>query len=76
MRPTDKLVAGTSVGAIVAIIVWLAGMRGLEVPPNIQDSLEILLSLLLPLITGAITAYLTREKHPAQSARETIDKES
>jgi hypothetical protein len=54
LTPTRKVAAGGVAGAATVILVWLAGMFGLEMPPEVAAALTVLLG------TGA--AYLRTER--------------
>lgn len=55
-RPESKVVAGATAGAVTIIAVWVAGLFGLDVPPEIASALTVLLT--------SATAYL----HPSKGA--------
>lgn len=52
LAPAPKVVAGTAAGALTVILVWVAGLLGLDVPAEVAAAVTVLLS------TGA--AYLKR----------------
>jgi hypothetical protein len=52
LAPESKVVAGAVAGAVSIILVWLAGLFGLEVPPEVAAAVTVVL--------GAGTAYLKR----------------
>jgi hypothetical protein len=54
LTPTRKVAAGGVGGAATIVLVWLAGMFGLEMPPEVAAALTVLLG------TGA--AYLRTER--------------
>lgn len=52
LAPTPKVIAGVGAGAATVLLVWLAGLFGVEVPPEVASSVTVLLA------AGA--AYLKR----------------
>ena len=54
--PGSKATAGTTAAAITVIIVWVAGMFGLEIP-------EVVAAAFTALITGAVV-YFVPERNP------------
>jgi hypothetical protein len=42
--PTSKVVAGGAAGAVSIILVWVAGLFGLEVPAEVASAFTVLLS--------------------------------
>jgi hypothetical protein len=42
--PAPKVVAGTVAGAATVLLVWLAGLLGLAVPPEVAAAVTVLLS--------------------------------
>lgn len=72
---SDKVAYGTLAGAIVALVVWaVAQFWKVEIPANVQAALEMVL-LSLPVGVGAVVAWWKAERHPSESARDTIVKE-
>lgn len=51
-RPQPKVVAATTAGAATILLVWVAGLLHLEVPPEVASAVTVLLA------AGA--AYLKR----------------
>lgn len=51
-RPQPKVVAATAAGAATILLVWIAGLLGLAVPPEVASAVTVLLA------AGA--AYLKR----------------
>lgn len=51
-RPQPKVVAATAAGAATIVLVWIAGLLGLAVPPEVASAVTVLLA------AGA--AYLKR----------------
>jgi hypothetical protein len=51
-KPQPKVVAATTAGAATILIVWVAGLLGLDVPPEVASAVTVLLT------AGA--AYLKR----------------
>ena len=43
MTPTPKVAAGTTAGAAVLVLVWAAGLAGLEVPELVAGALVLLI---------------------------------
>jgi hypothetical protein len=58
MRPNKKVTAGGAAGALTVVLVYVAGLLGLDLPAEVASALTVLLS------SGA--AYLRRED-PAES---------
>lgn len=56
-RPTDKITAAGAAGALTTIVVWVAGLAGLDVPPEIAAALTTVLVF--------FAGYLRSEHHPA-----------
>lgn len=52
-------VGGGTAGAIVVIIVWLAGMYGLEVPAQVQGAFEIVIVFVAPAVGAWLAGYFT-----------------
>lgn len=52
--PTSKVAAGGAAGSLSIVLVWLAGMAGLDITPEVAAAFTVLLS------TGA--AYLKSGK--------------
>jgi hypothetical protein len=50
--PTPKVIAGATAGAATILLVWVAGLLGLDVPPEVASAVTALLA--------AGTAYLKR----------------
>lgn len=44
MTPKPKVVAGGAAGAVTIMVVWIAGMFGLEVPPEVASAFTVLVS--------------------------------
>lgn len=51
MKPTRKVTAGALAGALTVLIVYLAGLFGLEVPTEASSALTLLLSFLASYVT-------------------------
>lgn len=54
MTPNKTYAAGTA-GAVTVVLVWIAGMFGLEVPPEVASAVTTLIA------AGAV--YVTRNHH-------------
>lgn len=54
LSPTRKVSAGTATGAAVVILVWVAGMFGLDVPPEVASAAAVLL--------GFGAAYVVKDR--------------
>jgi hypothetical protein len=54
LTPTPKVVAGGAAGALTVILVWVARLIGLDVPPEVAAAVTLLLT------SGA--AYLTPQR--------------
>lgn len=50
--PTPKVIAGAAAGAATVLLVWIARLFGLDVPPEVASAVTVLLA--------AGTAYLKR----------------
>lgn len=44
MTPNPKVVAGGFAGAVTVVLVWVAGMFGVEVPPEVASAVTVLIS--------------------------------
>lgn len=44
MAPQPKVVAGGAAGALTILVVWIAGLYGLEVPPEVASAFTVLVS--------------------------------
>ena len=44
MSPQPKVVAGGAAGAVTVVLVWAAGLAGLEVPPEVASAVTVLIS--------------------------------
>lgn len=53
-KPEPKVLAGTAAGALAVLVVWVAGLFGLDVPAEAAAALTVLL--------GAGAAYLRTSK--------------
>lgn len=42
--PQTPLGAATTAGALTVVLVWIVGMLGLEVPPEVSSAFTVLLS--------------------------------
>lgn len=42
--PTSKVIAGGAAGAVSIVLVWVAGLFGLEVPAEVASAVTVLLS--------------------------------
>lgn len=40
--PTPKVAAGSTTGAAVLVLLWLAGLMGLDLPPEVAGALVLL----------------------------------
>ena len=54
LAPTTKVTTSAVTGAAIVILVWVAGMFGLDVPPEVAAAAAVVLSF------GA--AYVVKEK--------------
>lgn len=54
LAPTTKVTLGSASGAAVLVLVWVAGMFGLEVPPEVASAVTLLLM--------AGVAYLVKDR--------------
>ena len=52
LKPTPKVAVGGAAGAVTVVLVWAAGLFGVEVPPEVASAVTVLIS------TGA--AYIKR----------------
>jgi hypothetical protein len=43
-KPTPKIAAATATGAAVVLVVWVAGLFGLEVPDYVATAVGVLLT--------------------------------
>jgi hypothetical protein len=43
-RPSPKVQAGATAGAVALVLVWLAGLLGLELPAEVAAALAVILS--------------------------------
>lgn len=53
MKPENKVVAGGAAGAVTVMVVWIAGMFGIDVPPEVASSFTVLVSFLAAYIKSA-----------------------
>lgn len=60
--PTPKVVAGGAAGAAVVVIVWAAGLFGLDVPVEVAGSIVVLVSF----AAGYIVPDRSTGKHTAE----------
>lgn len=44
MTPQPKVLAGGAAGAVTVVLVWAAGLGGLEVPPEVASAVTVLIS--------------------------------
>lgn len=44
MTPKPKVVAGGAAGAVTVVIVWVAGMFDVDVPPEVASAFTVLIS--------------------------------
>ena len=44
LKPTPKVIAATAAGAATVLLVWIAGLFGLEVPPEVAAAATVLLT--------------------------------
>ena len=44
MAPRPKVVAGGVAGALTIVLVWVAGMLGVDVPPEVASAVTVLVS--------------------------------
>lgn len=42
--PQPKVIAATSAGAATAVLVWIVGLLGLDVPPEVASAVTVLLA--------------------------------
>lgn len=56
--PTAKIAASGIGGSVSIVLVWLAGLTGLEVPPEVAAAVTTIISFL--------SGYLVREKRVVQ----------
>lgn len=54
MKPEPKVLAATAAGALTVVLVWVAGLFGLGVPPEVASAVTVLLT--------AGTAYIRTPK--------------
>lgn len=54
LRPTTKVGTGAATAATVVILVWVAGMLGVEVPAEVASAAAVLL--------GFGAAYVVRDR--------------
>lgn len=57
LRPTRKVTAGVAGGGLTAILIWVGGLFGLEIPPEIAAEMGAAVATLI----GLLAAYFTRE---------------
>jgi hypothetical protein len=43
-RPVPKVVAAGATGAVITILVWLAGYANVDVPPEVASALTVIFS--------------------------------
>ena len=43
LTPTAKVTSGTAAGAVTIVLVWIAGMIGIEVPPEVASAVTVLI---------------------------------
>lgn len=53
-KPTAKVTVGSLAGAVAVVLVWVASLAGLDVPPEVAAALT--------LIIGGVAAYLMPER--------------
>lgn len=44
LMPVPKVAAGAAAGAATVLLVWIAGMLGADVPPEVASAVTVLLS--------------------------------
>ena len=44
IEPTQKVAAAGAAGSVTVIVVWIAGLLGLEVPPEVASAFTALIS--------------------------------
>lgn len=44
LKPTEKVQAGAYAGAGTIVLIWVAGLLGLDMPPEIAGALVLLIS--------------------------------
>lgn len=44
LRPQPKVVAATAAGAATVVLVWVVGLLGLDVPPEVASAVTVLLA--------------------------------
>lgn len=44
MKPTPKVAAGGAAGAVTVVLVWVAGMFDIAVPPEVASAATVLIS--------------------------------
>jgi hypothetical protein len=44
VTPQPKVVAGGAAGSVTVMLVWIAGMYGIDVPPEVASAFTVLVS--------------------------------
>ena len=57
-NPTRKVTAGLAGGGVTALLIWIAGMFGVELPAEAAAELGAIVATIVSLIA----AYFTRER--------------
>lgn len=52
-RPQQKVAAGAAAGAATVVLVWVLGMAGVVVPPEVASAITVLI--------GSGAAYMKRD---------------
>lgn len=58
MKPTQKVASGGLAGALTVIVVYVLGLLGADLPPEVASALTVLI--------GTGTAYIKTENAPAE----------
>lgn len=45
-KPVAKVTAGALAGAVTVILVWVAGLAGVEIPPEVASAITTVLSFI------------------------------
>lgn len=60
--PTAKVAATTVAGAVTLVLVWIAGMLGLEVPPEVSSAVTLLIAAAAGYLTPSRTTTVPVEE--------------